>query len=126
MIGILELATIFALWLYMLGAISTSRNKEHLTVDLIETFLTNPRARAFYEVTRSVIVLLITLFMLSLAYHMLGWSLKRPQTTPALSLPLLWQQAPMLAASVFFVAYAVRDILRALAGLNKTQETAEG
>lgn len=113
MIGVLELATVAALWLYMFGAILSSRNNDHLTVDFLEKTITNPKIRAGYDLLRSTLVLFPAIFMLFLARDMLEWGLLRPQTTPSLSIPLLVQQGPMLAASVFFVAYALRDIIRA-------------
>ena len=113
-IGVLELATIFAIWLYMLGAILASRNKEHLTVDILELTISDPKKLAIYDLARSTLVLLPSIFVVYLAYDMLGWSTKRPQTTPALSLPLLIQQSPMMFATIFFVAYAIRDIFTAL------------
>lgn len=113
-IGVLELATIFAIWLYMLGAVLSSRNGEHLTVDLVEKSIKNALVFAIYDILRTILVLLASLFAVYLANDMLQWSLRRPQTTPALSLPLLLQQAPMIAATVFFVAYAIRDVLRAV------------
>lgn len=116
-IGMLELGTIFAFWLYMLGAIVSSRNKEHLVVDLVEQSITNPKTLAIYEVYRAILVLLTSLFAVYLAYEMLGWALKRPQTTPALGYPLLVQQGPMITATIFFVIYAIRDIVKAMRDL---------
>ncbi|GGO57530.1 TRAP-type C4-dicarboxylate transport system, small permease component [Roseovarius pacificus] len=113
MIGVLELATIAALWLYMFGAILSSRNNDHLTVDFVEKSIISKSMRAKYDLARSVLVLLPAIFLLFLAKDMLQWGLMRPQTTPALSIPLLVQQGPMIAATVFFVAYALRDIVRA-------------
>jgi len=115
MIGTLEMATISALWLYMLGAIVASRNSEHLTVDFLEQTISSATLRASYEVIRSLIVFGLSIFVLWLAKDMLDWALKRPQTTPALEWPLLWQQASMLVATVFFVIYGLRDLLHAFA-----------
>ncbi|MCZ4354610.1 TRAP transporter small permease subunit [Roseovarius aestuarii] len=120
MIGVLELATVAALWLYMFGAILSSRNNDHLTVDFLEKAITNPKQKAAYDLLRSILVLFPAIFMLFLARDMLNWGIMRPQTTPSLGIPLLVQQGPMLAASVFFTAYALRDILRAVAQLKLT------
>ncbi|SCZ65596.1 TRAP transporter small permease [Epibacterium ulvae] len=124
MIGTLEMATICALWLYMLGCMVASRNNEHLTVDFLEQSIVRPKLKAYYEISKSIIVFGISLFVLYLASEMLAWALKRPQTTPALGIPLLWQQASMLIATVFFVTYGFRDVIRAF-GLLKTNEGSE-
>ncbi len=124
MIGTLEMATICALWLYMLGCIMASKRTEHLTVDIVETSIKNPMTIALYETSRSLIVFGLSVFVLFLAKDMLDWSLRRPQITPALGLPLMLQQASMLIAAVFFVIYGLRDIFRALALFQNQQGSA--
>ncbi|WP_282095095.1 TRAP transporter small permease [Epibacterium ulvae] len=124
MIGTLEMATICAIWLYMLGCMVASRNNEHLTVDFLDQSIVSPKTRAYYEISRSIIVFGLSLFVLYLANDMLAWALKRPQTTPALSIPLLWQQAAMLIATVFFVIYGFRDVIRALGLLKMIERSA--
>ena len=109
-LGVLELATIFAIWLYMLGAMSASRNKEHLTIDFIEKTIKNKKFLLVHDLLRTILVFAISLFSVYLANNMLQWSLLRPQTTPALAISLMWQQLPMIIMTVFCVVYGLRDI----------------
>jgi TRAP-type C4-dicarboxylate transport system permease small subunit len=113
-VGVLELATLFAMWLYMCGAVVAARNKEHLVVDFLSLSLTNPRTRAWHDLAVSLIMVVLSLFFISLANDMVAWSIKRPQTTAALSLPLMIPQSAIVLASVLCAIYALRDAVLAI------------
>jgi TRAP-type transport system small permease protein len=119
-IGLLELATMSAIWLYMSGAILATRNREHLVVDFLSQRLTNPKIIAVHNLIIALIMLGLGMFFISLANDMLAFSIKRPQTTPALSLPLLLPQSAIIAGAIFTTAYAVRDLVLAGAQFFKT------
>ncbi len=119
-IGLLELATMSAMWLYMSGAILATRNREHLVVDFLSMRLTNPKVIAAHNLIVALIMLVLGIFFISLANDMLAFSIKRPQTTPALSLPLLLPQSAIIAGAIFTTAYAVRDLVQACAQFFKT------
>lgn len=112
-VGVLELATLSAMWLYMCGAVVAARNKEHLVVDFLSLSLKTPRARALHDLAISLIMVVLSLFFVKLANDMVGWSIKRPQTTAALSLPLMIPQSAIVMASVLCAVYALRDLVLA-------------
>lgn len=108
-VGVLELATLSAIWLYMSGAVVAARAREHLVVDFLASYITDPRWKALHSLVVSVIVVGLSLFFLSLANDMVAWSFKRPQTTAALSLPLIIPQSAVVLAAIFCSVYALRD-----------------
>ena len=108
-VGVLELATLSAMWLYMCGAVIAARNREHLVVDFLSSSLRSPRARALHDLAVSVIMVVLSLFFVGLARDMVDWSIARPQTTAALSLPLMLPQSAIVLASGLFLVYALRD-----------------
>jgi TRAP-type C4-dicarboxylate transport system permease small subunit len=112
-VGVLELATISAVWLYMCGAVVAARNKEHLVVDFLSLSLTTARARSLHNLAVSLIMVVVSLFFVKLAYDMVGWSIRRPQTTAALGLPLMIPQSAIVLASVLCAIYALRDLVLA-------------
>lgn len=111
-VGLLELSTLSALWLYMIGAVVASRNREHITVDFITQSLSSPRLRAAHDLAVAVIIFVLGLFFLSLAKDMIDWSLRRPQVTPGLGISLFAGQAALVAAAVLGIAYTLRDIIK--------------
>ncbi|WP_051371981.1 TRAP transporter small permease [Leisingera aquimarina] len=121
-VGMLELATISAMWLYMAGAIIAMRNREHLVVDFLTQSL-SPKLQVIHEAVTSVIVLAIGFFFIFLASGMLEFATRRPQTTPALSLPLLIPQSAIVTAAVFTTIYALRDAIRACRAFSRIRNT---
>jgi TRAP-type C4-dicarboxylate transport system permease small subunit len=119
-IGLLELATMSAMWLYMSGAVLAARNREHLVVDFMSQRLKNSKIIVIHNLIIALIMLVLGLFFLSLANDMLAFSMKRPQTTPALSLPLLLPQTAIFAGAIFTTTYAVRDLALACTQFFKT------
>lgn len=117
-VGLLELSTLCAIWLYMTGAVLASRNKEHIVVDFTAQAISAPRLRALHELAVAVIVLLLGIFVLSLARDMLGWSFRRPQTTPGLGIPLLAGQSAIVFAAAATTLYALRDVVAAILKLS--------
>ncbi len=116
-VGVLELATLSAMWLYMCGAVVAARNHEHLVVDFLAVSLNNPKHKALHSFAVSVIMFGLSLFFLSLANDMVAWSIKRPQTTAALSIPLIVPQSAIILAAILCAVYAVRDAIVAAAAV---------
>ena len=116
-VGVLELATLSAMWLYMCGAVIAARNRQHLVVDFLSQSLRSPRAKALHELAVSAIMVVLSLFFISLARDMVNWSIARPQTTAALSLPLMIPQSAIVLASGLFIIYALRDLVAAAGSL---------
>lgn len=110
-VGVLELATLSAMWLYMCGAVIAARNRQHLVVDFLSLSLRTPRAKALHDLAVSVIMVVLSLFFIGLARDMVDWSIARPQTTAALSLPLMIPQSAIVLASGLFIIYALRDLV---------------
>jgi TRAP-type C4-dicarboxylate transport system permease small subunit len=109
-VGVLELATLAAMWLYMSGAIVAARNHEHLVVDFLSLSLKNEKYKKLHNLAVSSIMFILSIFFLSLANDMVEWSIKRPQTTAALSIPLIIPQAAIVLAAIFCFVYAIRDL----------------
>ena len=116
-VGVLELATLSGMWLYMCGAVVAARNHEHLVVDFLALSLKNPKHKALHTFAVSVVMVVLSLFFLSLANDMVAWSIKRPQTTAALSIPLIVPQSAIVLAAILCAVYAVRDAIVAAAAV---------
>lgn len=112
-IGLHELMLLFAIQLYMAGALIASRRRDHLTVDWLPQRLTG-RARAANRILVAAVTIVVTGFFILWAYRMLAWGIERPQTTPALGLPLWLPQAAIMVAAIGSFGYALRDLIDAV------------
>lgn len=113
-VGLHELILMFAVALYMVGAIIASRRREHITVTWLSEQVTRPRSRALHAALVAVITIVVTVFFIVWTYWMFSWGLKRPQATPAYGIPLWILQVPILLAAVGCFLYAVRDLVGAV------------
>lgn len=120
-VGLLELSTLSALWLYMIGAVVASRNREHITVDFMAQSMKTPRFVAAHELALSLILFVLGLFFLSLSWDMIAWAMRRPQVTPGLGIPLFAGQAALVTAAVLGLAYTIRDIVKATIALKNAK-----
>ncbi len=118
-VGLHEVILLFAVFLYMFGAIIASKKREHLTVDWLQQRLVSERAKAWHDLTIAAITLILTGFFLAWTYWMLDWGLKRPQVTPGLRIPLWIPQLAILAAAVGCNLYALRDLVDAIRRLGR-------
>lgn len=110
-VGVLELVTLFGVWLYMIGSLIASREKGHLVVDFLELNIKSENVKALHGILVSSITFFICVFFTYLTYRMLVWNFKLPQYTPAFSIPLWIPQLSLLLAALGSAGYSIRDII---------------
>lgn len=115
-----DLSLLVAMFLYMTGALVASRRLEHLTVDFVPSQLSSRRAKLLHRALIAAITSVICLFFVYWTYKMLAWGFERPQTTPALRMPLWVPQISIMAASIGCLAYGLRDLRESLRELVAT------
>lgn len=118
-VGLHELILMFALQLYMVGALMASRRRDHLTVEFLAQSLRSPAARARHGAAVSVVTAVAAGFFVFWAWKMFAWGIQRPQTTPAYDIPLWVPQASIMVAAVGCFAYALRDLIQHLPNLRR-------
>lgn len=110
LMGVLEVVMVFAVWLYMLGAILASKNNTHLEVDLLALSLKGTKAISYHKIYVSLVTVAVTFLFSYLAYKMVMWGINLPQSTPALSIPLTLPSSAILVAALACLAFALRDL----------------
>lgn len=116
-VGLHELILLFALQLYMAGALIAAHRQTQVTVDWLTQRFAGRGAGVWHDAVVTAITLIATLFFLVWAYWMFNWGIRRPQTTPALGLPLWISQASLLICAIGCVGFATRDLARAISRL---------
>ncbi len=116
-VGLHELILLFTLQLYMVGALIAAQRKTQVTVDWLTQRFAGRGASEWHNAIVAAITLSATVFFIVWAYWMLSWGVQRPQTTPALGLPLWLSQASILFCAVGCAGFALRDLVQAIARL---------
>ncbi|KAA0015808.1 TRAP transporter small permease [Salinicola corii] len=121
-IGLDELALLAAMWLYMTGAVIASRRAEHIVVDFVPKALKYEFLSKLHQRFVAIVMLLTTVMFMYLAWDMLKFSLRMPQTTAGLRIPQIISQAAVIIASIGCFAYALRDLITGKACYNSINE----
>lgn len=113
-VGVMDLVLVSSMWLYMSGAMIASRQNEHLVVDFLYQQLGSERAKAWHQLAIGLASFVVCGFFVLWAWKMMAWGMRLPQSTPALSIPLLVPQTAIMVAAVICMLYALRDAARGL------------
>lgn len=122
LVGMHEASLLAAMWLYMCGAMLASRRGEHLVVDILANALPSARSRHWHALLVAVLTLVIAGFFAFWVWKMFAWGFQRPQIIPVLNLPLWTAQLPLAFAALAGMAFALRDIARALVRIMGREE----
>ena len=118
-VGLHELILLFTLQLYMVGALIAAQRKTQVTVDWLTQRFAGGGASEWYNAIVAAITLSATVFFVVWAYWMLSWGVQRPQTTPALGLPLWLSQASIVFCAFGCAGFALRDLVQAIIKLRE-------
>lgn len=121
-VGLLELIMLFGMWLYMVGGLIASRRNEHLVVDFVELQIRDQRIKLLHKALIALITFVICIFFAVLAYRMLAWGMRRPQSSPGMGIPIWLPQASIMMAAVGCCCYALRDFVCAITGVKRLKE----
>ncbi len=113
-VGLHELILLFTLQLYMVGALIAAQRKSQVTVDWLTQRFAGRGASEWHNAMVAALTLSATVFFMVWAYGMLSWGMQRPQTTPALGLPLWLSQASIIFCAFGCAGFALRDLVQAI------------
>jgi TRAP-type C4-dicarboxylate transport system permease small subunit len=116
-VGLHELILLFALQLYMVGALIAAQRRTQVTVDWLSQRFAGGGVSEWHNAIVAAITLSATMFFVVWGYWMLSWGIQRPQTTPALGLPLWLSQASILFCACGCAGFALRDLVQAITKL---------
>lgn len=121
-IGADEVALVGAMWLYMAGAMVASRRAEHLVVDFLPQLLKSPLLLRLHQRLIALIMVATTAFFIYLVWNLLGFAIKRPQSTAGLGIPEIIPLSAIALASIGCFSYALRDLITGKACHNPKEE----
>lgn len=123
--GLEEIILFGVMWFYMLGAVLASRNREHLSADLVDVFTDNPKVRHVFSIISTVVSIGVCLFFVYCAFDLFMWGIERRQVTPVFSMLWVIAQSSLLFAAVVFLIYLIRDLVLLLQGQVSLDRTSE-
>lgn len=96
------------------------RNNEHIKLDFLETILTNHhKARQIIQIINHILVLIFSLMMTYLGYHLFIHALVTSQHSPGANLPLAWFKVTVMIGFAFSVLYSIGHLLHSFQIMKK-------
>ncbi|MDR2301873.1 MAG: TRAP transporter small permease subunit [Deltaproteobacteria bacterium] len=109
-----ELILLAAFWLYFIGASLATREDSHIAADLVSSHLKSPFTRLMAKTIKHAVSLCISLLASYWAYKFLAWNFARNPKTPAIKMPYILMQMPILIcfilSSLYLVGHLITDI----------------
>ena len=114
-----ELILLAAFWLYFIGASLATREDSHISADLVTSHLKSPFKRQVTRTVQHAVSLAISILASAWACKYIAWSLARSPKTPALKMPIIWMQAPILICFVFSSLYLIGHLIADIRGFRQ-------
>ncbi|MGJ0203277.1 TRAP transporter small permease subunit [Leucobacter sp. gxy201] len=104
-LGMEEMVSVIAIWLYWVGGLYASRNDNHIQGNLIENLLKSPRAKRVHRLFVLGVSLLVLVVFAKWSFDYVLWSVDRGARTSALKIPLVLAHVPLLVGFVMMFLY---------------------
>ena len=105
LMGVEELATMTGFWMYMMGAASGSRERNHIKADLLYSMIKNRRVYSAIQTFVSLATVVLACVMTHWCWNYIAWSLKSKELSPALMIPMYYAQMSLLVSAALMAFY---------------------
>lgn len=106
-----ELTLLVASWLYFIGCIGASRDKTHISGDMVNMFVTNEKIAYVLNIIKHVLsIAMASVFSVWVSQFVL-WQFQLSSHTPVYKIPLVTALFPIPLFFIFWVIYLVRDLV---------------
>lgn len=126
LMGIEELIIFPTIWLYMLGAANASQERSHISVDILEVFLTNKTVLTIMDVLKNIFSLLIGTILLFWLFRHFSYSLSAWKLGPLISMPMFFAESAVFVGVLLMTLYTVSDVFRSLKNAKKYLSESKG
>ena len=106
-----ELTRFLMIWMILLGSAYAVRTKQHIAIDLIDSFVRSPRALRLASLLVSVIGLLFSIVLAVLSYIVVERTAAYEQLSGAMRLPMQFANGSFLVASILMVMHYLEHVL---------------
>jgi len=129
LLGVEELAKLFAFWLYFIGIAYATYNHTHIIAGINTTILKSPKKLLVSKVIVSLISLVLCSYVITWGYEMLIWAIKEGGHSPLFLIPVIYFQVSIFIGIILMTFYFLIDFikdLRALIKVSLNRQNMEG
>jgi len=111
LMGIEELLLFPAIWLYMLGGASASRDRSHIECGVVVLYIKKERSFALFRLVRTFISVIISFWLTYWAYWFFSYSLRLWKLSDLLYLPMFFGESAIFIGLVLMTLYTVIELI---------------
>lgn len=119
LMGIEELLIFPTIWLYMLGAANASEERSHISVDILEVFLSNETVLTILDLAKNIISLLIGIVLLYWLFRHFSYSFTVWKLSPLLSMPMFFAESALFIGLLLMDLYTLSDVVTSVKNTKK-------
>lgn len=105
------------LWLYILGAVNSSRENTHIRANVLEIFLTTKQQHTVLAIVGEIISLVVGLWLLSWAWDYTRYAWRVWKESPTLYIPTFYSDVALLAGLALMMLYTAWHLFRHIRSL---------
>lgn len=105
-----ELTRFLMIWMILLGSAYAVRTKQHIAIDLVDSFVRSPRVLKLASLLVSAIGLLFSIALAILSYIVVERTASYEQLSGAMRLPMQFANGSFLIASILMVLHYVEQM----------------
>lgn len=110
--GLEEIMLYPTLWLYILGAVSASRDDNHIRANVLELFLKTERQHLVLALIGEVCSLIIGLWLLSWAWSYTAYAWRVWRESPTLYFPTFYSDVSLVIGLALMMLYTALHLVR--------------
>lgn len=114
LMGIEELLIFPTIWLYMLGSANASEERSHISVDIVETFVSHPAVLTIVDLLKNIVSLLIAGVLTYWLYNFFNYSLTLWKLSPLISMPLFFVESALFIGLLLMTLYTISDLVSSI------------
>lgn len=111
LMGIEELMLFPIIWLYMLGGAIASKERNHIECGILVLYMKTEKSLVYFKLIRTIVALLISLWMTYWAYWMFAYSLKSWKYSDLLNIPMFLGESAIFIGLVMMTVYTVFELI---------------
>ncbi|SKC51426.1 TRAP transporter small permease [Maledivibacter halophilus] len=111
LMGIEELMLYPIIWLYMLGGANASLERNHITCGILTLYIKRERSMQIFNIVKSLISLLISLWLTYWSYWYFMYSLKTWKYTNLVKVPLFFGESALFVGLVLMTTYTAVELI---------------
>ena len=112
--GVEEIILLIAMWLYFIGGVYGSYKDNHITADVLSTYVKSERIKRFLRIFVTAFCLVISVIFAVWGITYINWCFQVGGTTVGLHIPLIYSRFPLCVGFIMMCLFNVYHLINVI------------